>query len=805
MITKSIRTAISTLMATALVITSLSTTQVAKAATSSIEVDGITYEYIGIEDGKYAENVVITSTDISISNIEVPEELDGYTVYSIGSPQQQFIKNDQFSTKNKSVSITIKAATEIYANAFKDVTRLKEITLPESLEIIEDNAFSNTALQEITLPESLETVGDGAFANINDLDVQLLNPNTVFTGFTTWDVNGIHSYENSSSSDFASISGDTFTTLNEYNETDEYVSSTLSLNPGSITTDVKNEETGEISEEENEINIEDVMQYNEAFPSLSTKVYLKPDYKVPSLKTLPTLEHYTFKGYAVNGILFYDEFGDPVVDNVDKYNKAFGDDYFVVNDGDVYTSEFVNDLSLTAIWEADTYDVVFDSNAEYALYEAPVGEMDPQTLTYNKYEALNKNQFSQTGYDFSGWNTRKSGYGDSFNDEEVVTNLIKKEWENGDSIILYAQWTPKTFNVTYEYPEKAEINTAAFKDSSYEFSPNGEIADIEIPTEGAIKLKGNTFNGWVDKDGNTVTEIKRNIPNDIVLTATFTPNTYKVFIDGEESTAFVFSDTNVFELPVPEEKTGYTFNGYTGSESVSEIDNKWVVAADVATDVAVETVWNENSYKIEYNLNGGTLDKEITPERKYSTAVSLPAVTKEGYTFEGWEDENGEKITEIAAYTARDVKIEAVFTKDETETSEPDISENPDSTVSPDGSAEPGSTTTPEATASAEASSAPSASSPAATSTPSTATSKKITVNIKNKKTYKKNKKVIIKAPNGIKTVKLNSKKLSAKKGKKKYTFKIKKFKKYLKKKGWNKLIITDKKNKKKTIKFKVK
>ncbi|MCR5100355.1 MAG: leucine-rich repeat protein [Butyrivibrio sp.] len=691
---KRIKKVISSLMATALVITGLSTAPVAKASTSSIEVDGIIYEFIGIEDGKYAENVVITSTNISSSSIEVPEELDGYKVNSIGSPQQQFIKNDQFSTKNKSISITIKAATEIYNEAFKDVTRLKEITLPESLKIIGDGAFSNTSLQEVILPESLETIGDRPFADVNELDIQLLNPNTYFTEFTKWNINGTHGYDNSTANDFAQISGITYTTLNDYNETDTYISSTLSLNMGSIVKEEMDEETGEISEKEEVVNIEDAMQYNESFPALSTKVYLKPNYKVPSLKTLPSYEHYTFKGYAVEGVLFYDENGTPIVDNVDECNTAFGDDYFTVKDNDIYTTELIDDLSLTAVWEPCTYNVIFDSNAEYAFYETPLGKMETKTLTYNKYEVLNKNQFSQTGYEFSGWNTRRSGYGDSYSDEAFVTNLIKKEWESGDSITLYAQWKEKT-------------------------------------------------------------------------------------------------------------------------------------------------------YKIEYNLNGGTLEGEIESERTFPTAVSLPKVTKDGYIFDGWVDENGDILTEIAAYTDKDVKIEAKFTKEDTDTPgstnvpettvptetttvsasaspatntpevtvTPSVTDSPEATVAPSVTDSPEVTITPSATNSPEVTTTPSATnSPEVTATPSvtnsptvTAAEKNIVVNIKNKKTYKKTKKVIIKAPNGIKTVKLNSKKLSVKKGNKKYTFKIKKFKKYLKKKGWNKLLIIDKKNKKKTIKFKVK
>ena len=100
---------------------------------------------------------------------------------------------------------------------------------------------------------------------------------------------------------------------------------------------------------------------------------------------------------------------------------------------------------------------------------------------------------------------------------------------------------------------------------------------------------------------------------------------------------------------------------------------------------------------------------------------------------------------------------------------------------------------------------------PAAEKTTEQAAQKKVTnsstnVNIKNKKTYKQSKKVKVSDADGIQSVKLNKKKISVKKGKKSFSFKLSSYKKYLVKKNkWNKLVITDLKGNKKTIKFKVK
>ena len=80
------------------------------------------------------------------------------------------------------------------------------------------------------------------------------------------------------------------------------------------------------------------------------------------------------------------------------------------------------------------------------------------------------------------------------------------------------------------------------------------------------------------------------------------------------------------------------------------------------------------------------------------------------------------------------------------------------------------------------------------------------TFNINNKKTYKKSKKLTIKDADGIKSVTLNTKKIKFKSGKKNISFKLSKYKKYLKKKNkWNKLIVVDINGNKKVIQFKVK
>ncbi|MDO5151348.1 MAG: hypothetical protein Q4D76_18470, partial [Oscillospiraceae bacterium] len=78
-------------------------------------------------------------------------------------------------------------------------------------------------------------------------------------------------------------------------------------------------------------------------------------------------------------------------------------------------------------------------------------------------------------------------------------------------------------------------------------------------------------------------------------------------------------------------------------------------------------------------------------------------------------------------------------------------------------------------------------------------------INLKSKITYRKSKKVTVSDKDGLKSVRINRKTVKLN-GRKSFSFKLSKYKKYLKRKGkWNKLVVTDTKKKKKTIKFKTK
>lgn len=112
--------------------------------------------------------------------------------------------------------------------------------------------------------------------------------------------------------------------------------------------------------------------------------------------------------------------------NADGSGKLYKDQEVVVN----LTTKDNDVIELYPVLKANVYYVSFDSNNAN-------GTMKKQTFTYDKEQALNKNEFTKPGYKFNGWNTKVDGSGDAYDNEEVVKNLTKV---NGQTITLYAQW-----------------------------------------------------------------------------------------------------------------------------------------------------------------------------------------------------------------------------------------------------------------------------------------------------------------------------------------------------------------------------
>lgn len=307
---------------------------------------------------------------------------------------------------------------------------------------------------------------------------------------------------------------------------------------------------------------------------------------------------------------------------------------------------------LYAHWEANTYEVAFDANNGE-------GTMDNQSFTYDAEGQLSKNTLTREGYLFSGWAKEAKASKADYADEASVSNLTTDE---GGIVTLYAVWTPITYTVKFDgngatdgsmsskkmtYDKTSTLKTNAYERTGYHFlgwALTADAAGVEYENLASVT-------NLTSENGATVT-----------LYAVWEANIYQVVFraGGGEGTmepqSFTYDEAakalskNLFT------KTGYSFRGWAEKET-----DTWVTYKDeekvqnlLTEDGAVLTLfalWNANTYTLSFDSNKGegsstpttAVDRTVTYGKTYGT---LPAVSRNGYTFDGWytEKEGGEAI-----------------------------------------------------------------------------------------------------------------------------------------------------------------
>lgn len=312
-------------------------------------------------------------------------------------------------------------------------------------------------------------------------------------------------------------------------------------------------------------------------------------------------------------------------------------------------------LTLYAQWQAHAYYIAFDGNG------ADTGSMGKQALSYDTAEAIAPNDFGKTGYHFTYWTLNADGTGTKIQDEEVVVNLTSSD---GSIAILYAQWAPNTYQVSYNKNASSAIGT--MDESTFTYDKDGRLS------ENAYSRTGYTFTGWnTAKDGTgtsyTNAENVKNLTTanngTVTLYAQWKASTYSVVYNKNSSEAI--GSTPIAKVTYDEafiiskcgySRTGYTFGSWNtkpdGSgisyPSGTEVSNLCDKNGD---SITLYAQWVANTYSINFNKNAtkatGAMASQIV---RYDTEMTLSPNTYaySGYIFSGW---NTERDGSGSAYT----------------------------------------------------------------------------------------------------------------------------------------------------------
>ena len=284
------------------------------------------------------------------------------------------------------------------------------------------------------------------------------------------------------------------------------------------------------------------------------------------------------------------------------------------------------------------YTLAFDSNGGE-------GVMPDQTKNYGEELPLNPNEYTKTGYTFSGWKELKSGavYPDKATLTEDFTVI------DGEVVKLYAQWRANNYNV------KFDGNTA----------DGGSMADQAMTYDEAASLERNsytktgyTFTGWNTQadgegtaygDGQNVVNLTTTDGEVVKLYAQWRANKYSIRFDGNTADGGSMGDQAMtYDEAASLTANGYTKTGYTFTGWNTQADGGGTVYGDGENVKNLTTVdgevvklyaqWRPNKYSVQFDGNtadGGSMgDQAMTYDE--AADLELNSYTKTGYTYKGW-------------------------------------------------------------------------------------------------------------------------------------------------------------------------
>lgn len=293
------------------------------------------------------------------------------------------------------------------------------------------------------------------------------------------------------------------------------------------------------------------------------------------------------------------------------------------------------DQTLTAQWEADTYQITLHYGYP-AVEDDSKDKTEQVTVTYDQFYAYGTNgenglkNAERAGYAFDGWFTEENGQGHQIQPTDKVETTTPPT-------DLYAKWSATAYSIRYDSVE----GITGLK--------QGYDAD-NLPLEiSAISKNGYIFKGWTIGEDTTLHQsytIPTGTTGDLFFKANWEKITYTITYNSDggvmpESpvTTYEILEESALPLPVPM-KTGHTFNGWRSSENQNPVTE---LSVGSYGDKDFTAVWTANTYNV--TLNYGYEDKsdetiKVVYGENYGAGTSenagLKDASRTGYSFDGW-------------------------------------------------------------------------------------------------------------------------------------------------------------------------
>ena len=264
--------------------------------------------------------------------------------------------------------------------------------------------------------------------------------------------------------------------------------------------------------------------------------------------------------------------------------------------------------TLYAHWTANTYTVTYNVNGGNAL------STTTKSVTYDgTYGTLATP--TRTGYDFSGWYTAASG-GSKIESTTKVSITANQT--------LYAQWTAKSFTVTFN---KNGGNTPSVASKSVTY-------DSTYGTLATCTRTGYTFKGWYTAtSGGTKIEstTKVSITANQTLYAQWTANTYTVAYNANGGTGTMSNSSHTYGTSSKLTANGFTKFGYSFKGWANTLERAQAGTVDYVDQASVSTLTTSGTYNL-YAVWEIYTKVYIYTNKKDGTSKWVPV---EKYTYTG--------------------------------------------------------------------------------------------------------------------------------------------------------------------------
>ena len=307
---------------------------------------------------------------------------------------------------------------------------------------------------------------------------------------------------------------------------------------------------------------------------------------------------------------------------------------YVINTGTI------GDITLTATWTPNNYQITYDvnggneltSNIKNVTYQNVIGDLAVPT---------------RDNYRFVGWY-----YGN-------VQITKDSTYSYKQDIVVVARWEAVEYNITYNLNDG--INNSGNADK-YSVVNNVIFKD---PTRA-----GYEFTGWT-YEGNPITSTT-GLAINITVVANWKPIEYQInyenIFDGTNDNPISYNiESNDIIINEPT-RIGYTFIGWTDG-SVTTPNMEYTISKGSTGNITLTANWQANTYNIIYNVDGGSHNNDDS--FTYDDDFVLNDASKEGYTFIGWYYNNIEitnkedisryakdnSITLVAKYKIKEITI----------------------------------------------------------------------------------------------------------------------------------------------------